>query len=225
MLQTVLALPGLHGSTALFDSFAACSPPAVELITVPLDPTLSSYEDLASQLLPSCPTGDCWLVAESFSGPLAVRLATQLRVQGLTLCASFISAPLPSLLRHLPWPYVFRRTPSRRAIATMMTGGDGVLADRVIAEVASLSPNVLAGRVEAALTADVRQLVSCAAYPITYVQATYDRLVPPSAARQLTRTRQSARVVPVHAPHLVVQTAPMEVWDAITMADRGLTRV
>ena len=102
MKTDVVLLPGLHGSTALYDAFVALAPPWARCVPVAL-PTLGdqSLDGLATTLEAEFRRLEgIVLVAESFSGPIAVRLAARLgqKVALLALCKppprSALSAPV-----------------------------------------------------------------------------------------------------------------------------------
>jgi hypothetical protein len=82
-------LPGLHGSARLFDRSIAAAPPHLSLMpmTLPAAEPLS-YDALADRLSPMLPAGRVVLLAESFSGPLAVALAKRRTIAGLLFCNS-----------------------------------------------------------------------------------------------------------------------------------------
>src|SRR5262249_10615411 len=97
-----LLLPGLDGSGRLFRWFLAHvqdRDPVV--VRYPPEPgwQLDTYAACAAEAMSVAPR---WLVvAESFSGPVAVRLLRDPRIAGIVLVASFVRCPNP-LLRALP---------------------------------------------------------------------------------------------------------------------------
>jgi pimeloyl-ACP methyl ester carboxylesterase len=107
----IVLLPGLHGTGDLFEPFLACAPPHLRPIVVPL-PEKSSYAELLEEVRRQLPAGRFAIVAESFSGPLAVALArgASERVVGVILCNSFhlsttqCTVAIPSLVASLPDP-------------------------------------------------------------------------------------------------------------------------
>jgi hypothetical protein len=71
------------------------------------------------------------LVAESFSGPLAVLVAAQCEsVAGWVLVATFVESPLPSVIRHCP-QFMWRNPPPAFLLPAVLTGGDAPLAAAV----------------------------------------------------------------------------------------------
>ncbi len=108
----VVLLPGLHGGTTLFGPFVRelgsdLSPILVDLNA---DPALN-YADLAESILPHLPKERFVLLAESFSGPAAIRLASfgaeKGKIAALILVATFDSR-LFSLFSETPCDHVER---------------------------------------------------------------------------------------------------------------------
>jgi pimeloyl-ACP methyl ester carboxylesterase len=54
------------------------------------------------------PDGKPVIIAESFSGPLALALAERHSVAALVFCNSFVVAPKSPALGWLPWPFLFK---------------------------------------------------------------------------------------------------------------------
>lgn len=209
-----MLLPGLDGTGDLFDALVAAAPSGVstQVIALPHD-RARTYAELAAELV--LPPGELVLVAESFSGPLAVLLAARhRRVRRLVLCASFVTAPVWPGLARLP-DAMLGRTPPRAAVRAALTGGDDVLAARVLASLAKVPSGIVASRVRAVLSVDVAQTFASLPQPVTLLAATRDRLVPRGALKRMRALRPEAQVVELRAPHLVLQSQPHEAWRAL----------
>jgi pimeloyl-[acyl-carrier protein] methyl ester esterase len=105
----VVLLPGLDGTGDLFKHFAETAPPHVRPVVVSL-PLYTSYQDLSSAIRNQLPaTGPFVVLGESFSGPLAVAIAEEAaeRVSHVILCNTFLSSPVTTLLRFVPWSTLF----------------------------------------------------------------------------------------------------------------------
>lgn len=128
---TLVLLPGLDGTGNLFANFVSSLPPNLDarIVRYPTDHLLS-YTDLFSYVVDAVPqTQPFVLLAESFSTPLAVRLAATnpASLKGLVICAGFIRNPVRGWLRHLktlvhpsflripPPRFVYRAFPDRGA--------------------------------------------------------------------------------------------------------------
>src|SRR5262245_42706994 len=108
-MRRIVLLPGLDGTGALFENFVRAAPSGVSLEVVPIPPEPLGYRELVDRLGPTLHlTADTILVAESFSGPLAILLAAQYRVAALVLCNSFVVPPRARLFRVLAMPLLFR---------------------------------------------------------------------------------------------------------------------
>ncbi|WP_437964607.1 alpha/beta fold hydrolase [Sorangium sp. So ce260] len=216
----LLLLPGLDGTGALFAPFlealsAESTGVAPEVVSYPADRALDygALEDLVAARLPA--GGPYALLGESFSGPLALRLACRRPggLVGVILVATFVTNPVwlvPSLARHLVGPWLFRRRApelvSRRYLVG--AGASAEWLERVAANVETVDPAVMAARVREVLSVDARGLLQRCAAPLLYLGAAGDALVPPRVVRELRRLRPDLECVTVDAPHLVLQLAP-----------------
>jgi len=117
-MAELILLPGLDGTGELFAPFIeALGGFTTEVVSYPPDRAMSyaEHETFARAKLPS--DEDYVLLAESFSGPvgIAIATATPARLKGLILCATFASNPLPQR-----WSRSMRRIfycrPSRRIV-------------------------------------------------------------------------------------------------------------
>jgi pimeloyl-ACP methyl ester carboxylesterase len=211
----VLLLPGLDGTGRLFADFARALPASVSPVALsyPTD-TVLDYRELEPYVERALPRdGPFALVAESFSGPLALRIAAR-GPQGLiavVLVASFVRPPRRalSLLRVLIRPSLFRVAPPRSAVRCALLGLDAP--ERVVNEfreaIALVSPGVLAARLREVARVDViEELRRCPAR-LLYVAGQRDRLLPARVARELSALRPDMVIHSVDAPHLVLQRA------------------
>jgi pimeloyl-ACP methyl ester carboxylesterase len=85
-MRRIVLLPGLDGTGALFEGFMRAAPAGVSLDVVALPPKPSGYAELAEHLSSTLRLSpDTILLAESFSGPLAITLAARHMVAALVL--------------------------------------------------------------------------------------------------------------------------------------------
>lgn len=222
-----IVLPGMDGSGAWLDEFAAAMAPRlpVEILAYPPQRALG-YDELVGFVRPHLPRAEPYLLlGESFSGPIAIRLAAQRppALAGLVLCASFASAPrlpgspLPTRtlariatalpLQRLPTAFVAPwllgrwRTPER--------------IERLQGLLRSVAPAVLRHRLREAGRVDAEEALASIAGPLLYLRAERDRLV---SADSLARIR--ARVpclseVALDAPHFLLQVRAAAAAQAI----------
>jgi pimeloyl-ACP methyl ester carboxylesterase len=223
---TVVLLPGLDGTGDLFERFVAAAPSgvAVQAVALPRD-KIRDYSGLAEWLLERLPSNRFVLVAESFSGPLAVLVAEQCgSVGGVVLVATFVESPLPSVIRHCP-QFLWRHSPPEFLLRAVLTGGDARLAAAVRRATLRVNRRVLAARITAALQVDVARELQKVACPVLYLQAGRDRLVSPRSAARIRTLRPDTQFARIDAPHLLLQTCPDEAWVHVKQfADRVLAR-
>lgn len=219
MKTDVVLLPGLHGSTALYDVFVALAPPWARCRPLPL-PTLGDqgFDGLASTLEAELRRLEGFvLVAESFSGPVAVRLLARLgeRVALLALCNPLVELSLTLPVGLAASAASWREMPSAAA-AAVLADGDRALGKAALDGIRALPKEVLEARLTAAFAARSEEITPLLAPPLLAILGSRDRLVSPDWTRALLADVPFATVVELDAPHLVVQTKPAEVWDAIT---------
>ncbi|HEY2584229.1 MAG TPA: alpha/beta hydrolase [Tepidisphaeraceae bacterium] len=228
----LILLPGLDGSGVLFAPMLKHLAPEVEPVIVRYPPDRAlGYEELLPTVLAALPSGSPFvLVAESFSGPLALMCAARrpAGLIGVVLCASFIRNPVwrrPGWLRHLVRPFVFRLYPKLSLARGLLVGRSSPELRRLIAEaLAPLRPEVLAHRVRSVLGVDVTKELLARPVPILYLRATRDVIVPAHNAAEIVAMCPSVRVVEIPAPHAVLQTQPAASVAAIVTFVRDLAR-
>ena len=218
-METLL-LPGMDGTGELFASFAKHLAPELSprIVNYPLHRALG-YLELERGIGP--PDGPFAIVAESFSGPVGVRLASRDpdRVRGVVLVASFVRSPAPILARLgiLVAPLLGRNPPAF-ALRWSLLGSDA--SDSEIAQtralLRSVPHHVLARRLREIVEVDVSAEFAALRAPILFVAGTRDRLVSPKVVAGLRTLRQDMDVCFLDAPHFVLQRKPVEAAAAIS---------
>jgi pimeloyl-ACP methyl ester carboxylesterase len=215
-LPKAILLPGLDGSGRLFAPLLTAGPRAFEAhpVSFPPDRPLG-YDELVELVRPLLPRGRFVLLAESFSGPLAVRLAAE-RPRGLAalvLAATFLHRPLDPLLhpvRGLVGAQLFGAPMPAPLIRHFMAGPDAP--DAVVAEVqravAAVRAEVLAHRSAEALRVDAREALAGVEVPILFLAPTRDRLIRRDAHEDVVALRPDTEVALLPAPHMVLQRCP-----------------
>lgn len=211
-----ILLPGLDGSGRLFAPLLAAAPRAFdpEPISFPPDVALG-YDELVALVRRRLPRGRFVLVAESFSGPLAVRLAAE-RPRGLAalvLAATFLHRPLDPLLhpvRGLVGARLFGFPMPAPIVRHFMAGPDAP--DALVADVqravAEVRAEVLVHRSAEALEVDARDALAAVEAPILFLAPTRDRLIRRDAHEDVLALRPDAEVALVESPHMVLQRCP-----------------
>jgi pimeloyl-ACP methyl ester carboxylesterase len=216
-LPTLVLLPGLHGTCALMRDFAAAlgADLKAQAVDYPRDRALD-HAALADLVRPTLPIGKPFvLLGESFSGPVALRLAAERPrgLRGVVLSTSFAANPRPGLARFanlaravpahaLPlgiftfWLLGRWTTPKLRAqFAEVLAGVDSM---------------VLAERLIACLQADVRELLPKIDVPLLYLRGTRDRLVPPASGDLVASAVKGTHIIDLDAPHCLLQAIPAQ---------------
>src|SRR3981081_958267 len=101
MSARLLVLPGMDGTGQLLQPFVEAIG-ARARCTICAYPTHTAldYDQLTKLVEQSVPRNEPWVIlAESFSGPIAVKIAAAnpRGLKGVILCASFVKNPLPLL--------------------------------------------------------------------------------------------------------------------------------
>lgn len=211
-----LLLPGIDGSGRLFAPLLAAEPRGLtpELVSYPPDRHLG-YAELAALVREKLPRGPFVLFAESFSGPLAIRLAAE-RPPGLValvLAATFLHRPLDPLLhpiRGLVGARLFGVPMPAAVIRHFLAGPDAPrsIVAELQAAMASVPAEVMALRAAEALRADVREDFAGVEVPILWLAPTRDRLVRTDGCEEVLDLRPDAEVACLEAPHLLLQRCP-----------------
>ncbi len=215
----LVLLPGLDGTSRLYRWLVALLPEEPRLIVYPPDEVLS-YDALVERTLAEvAPLGPVVLVAESFSGPIALRVAERSRtsVVAVVLIASFVESPTP-----LPrWTWVpgpmFRINPPRWLLRWFLLDRDtpGEVEDALVAAIGAVAPAVVASRLREILALPSPHGVSLPALPLLYIRASRDRLVAPRAVDAIATTGADLVVAEIEVAHLVAQLAPEAVCNKI----------
>ena len=122
----VVLLPGLDGTGVLFRPFLQACPEHVTPVVIdfPRDERLD-YAELEQHVVDRLPTADrTVIVGESFSGPLALRVAARrpAGLIGVVLCASFVRPPGACWLACLPWRLLLRLRAPDVLLRRLLTG-------------------------------------------------------------------------------------------------------
>lgn len=231
----LVLLPGLDGTGRLFAPLLATLPAGYSATAIVYPPTeCASYAELQHRVADLLPSGEPFvMVAESFSGPIAIRLAARAprNLQALVLCATFAHAPRGLLIRsllRLSSRWLFAIPPPRWSIRLLLAGA-GASDDLVSSSrdaIASVLPSVLRDRLRQAIAVDVRSDLRAISIPIFYLQATRDRLIGPSSAERMRKIRPEMLIKSIDAPHLLLQRRPAEAIREIHswLCVRGLAR-
>jgi len=217
--QTIVFLPGIDGTGISFEPLRQLLPQDVhvKVIQYPTD-RLLSFEETVQCARNQIPFDqeDAIVLAESFSGPVAIALmgSGQLKAKCLILCATFARSPRPilfktlsylplELLIHLPYPTFL--------LKQLIKGGEEAK-DLFLAMWETVKrqvpAKVLAHRLKIISQVDVRFWLSKMTIPCFYIQATLDRTVPASSLFDFTEGLPDLRVKRIEGPHFILQAQP-----------------
>lgn len=214
MIEVVI-LPGLDGTGRLLDAFCARlgrSGVRARAMAYPVDvPT--GYAGLDAYVRPRLPTTAPFvLLGESFSGPLALRIAADPPpgLVGLALSTTFarrpvsVPASVAGLLRFAP------ARPPMAMLSWSLLGrwSNATLRSELAAALRAVAPDTLRARAQAALRVDVSARLPAVRMPVLHLVARRDRLLTRAAAEALTRGLPQCRTVAVDGPHLLLQAVP-----------------
>ena len=224
----LVLLPGLDGTGELFapllqalgDEFPA------SVVRYGAELTFDEYVESAGKALPD----QCVVIAESFSGPVAISLAARHpgKFCGLVLCATFAISPFRTLLHAAKFvpKRLFRPTPLLPTIVNhfCFNGASVSVRPSPVAVVSSVPPAIMRARLACLAATDVRPLLPRVAAPVLYLRATNDRIVSSRRSLELTSLLPNVKVTEIDGPHLLLQARPRECAAAITDFVQACTR-
>ncbi len=209
-------LPGFDGTGILFAPLLRVLPPEIEpgVVAYPADRSCSA-DELAGLVLAHLPQSEPYvLVAESFSGPIALKAASRhvMPPKAVVLCASFAQCPPPriliAVLRFCGTALTRTRLP--RWLVRRFLLGDA--AEEVVAlfyhALGGVSPRVLAHRFSVLLEFDEDFVPAALNFPLLYLQAGQDRLVKPRDFKIVQRRFPETHLERIASPHLILQVHP-----------------
>jgi pimeloyl-[acyl-carrier protein] methyl ester esterase len=215
----LVLLPGLDGTGELFAPLldALGENVTTSVVRYGAELTFDEYVETASKALPE----RCVVIAESFSGPVAIALVARYpdKVRRLVLCATFAVSPFRALLRaarFLP-ARLFRPNPLLPAIVDhfCFNGAPISLRPSPVAVLSTVPPAIMRARLACLAEIDVRPLLSRISTPVLYLRASSDRVVGAGLSRDLTSHLSMVTVKDIGGPHLLTQTRPRECAAAI----------
>ncbi len=219
----------MDGTGSLFDPFLKLLPGYVRPMIISYPTHLPmSYEELAAHARAKLPRSEPYvLVAESFSGPIALLLAAEAdrNLRAVTLVASFASTPFGArgrLIARLPWRIIFLFLPPLRVLRWLLMepSTPKELVGAVQRAIKCVAPMVLASRVTAALVVDLAKRALDSPVRLVCLNPDRDRLLGTEASRRLSGLSPGIESFTIPGPHLLLQCVPHSCVSA--MAALGL---
>jgi pimeloyl-[acyl-carrier protein] methyl ester esterase len=213
----LILLPGLDGTGKLFADFLKALDLGVSANVVSYPPDVPlGYDELEHLVRAALPAHDPFvLLGESFSGPLAIRIAADPppALKGVILCVTFASNPYPRLAwaRSLAAFLPLKSLP-RWLRAPLMWGSSSPSKAPRQSEraMAGVDAAVIRRRIAALLSVDETAALTKISVPVLVLCATRDRVVSKAATMRLMGGIRHAQRVDVDGPHLLLKTRPEE---------------
>jgi pimeloyl-ACP methyl ester carboxylesterase len=215
-IPTLVLMPGLDGTGLLFEPFVSELPLHIRTCIIEYPSGVAALEEHAAAVAARLPAGRVVLLAESFSGIVALSLLGKHPglAEKVIFVASFGGTPRQSLGILLPFfPALVRSMPLIPGAAwrffCLGAGATPAEIARLKGVLAQVDPVVMAHRLKllasARVAADLRLDV-----PAYYLQAEGDRLVPRGAAEHLRGLFRRFLLLRVPGPHFLLQASPAE---------------
>ncbi len=214
MKTTLVLLPGLNGTTGLFDSLIELNEGVFEILAISY-PTEKekSYSELTKIVLKALESvkGRFILVGESFSGPVAlfVSSAKPVGMVGVVLVATFIRPPNLRIGRFLPWRIGFSLTKPLYSLRLAFSKNTNkTLIAKISVEMQKVSPRVLAARIKDIFSVDASEALIKCPVPVAYFRGRKDFVVPKKNLKEILSARPDVIVVEFDEQHFLLQSEP-----------------
>jgi pimeloyl-[acyl-carrier protein] methyl ester esterase len=162
------------------------------------------------------------LLAESFSGPVAIEILKygKIQIERAIFVATFAKSPRPGLLglaKYLPLSWLLKLKLPTVLIRHFCLGKQASKEqiESFNKTINKVSPTVLAQRLKILATVDSTDALKGIKTPCCYLQALGDKLVPSGALKDFEKGIKGLKVKSVNGPHLILQTEPKKCVVAI----------
>ena len=220
----LVLIPGLDGTGELFKPLLDVVPESIQTKVVTYNDCDSrELETIVSHVTKQLPNDrPLIIVAESFGGPVAVRLLQQnFEVLSCVFCATFTDAPqklLLTLARYLPTNFLLSK-PLPKAILKHVFLACKTSQDRINLiqqTILGVSASKMNERLNLLATIDVtEQLKYLPNIRYCYIKAKNDWLVPSRCAGIFKAGLQDIKIHEVNGGHFILQANPIECWRVI----------
>src|SRR6266566_8520998 len=208
----IFLLPGFDGTGELFAPLQAALGSDIPTVAVRYQDELvfGDYVESVAALLPA---ENVVLIAESFSGPIALALMARypLRIKRAVLCATFAVTPfrfLIGLAQFVPALF-FSPNPTQRAMLRTFCfdkKSDPAVMAKALSVIRSVPAGTIKSRLNVLSGVDIRPLLSQVTAPVLYLQALQDRIVGSYLSEQLVTGLPNVTLRGVNGPHLLLQS-------------------
>lgn len=231
----LIFLPGLHGTAELFNELVEQLKLQAKIKTssseVSFQTTLINYPQdlkqsykklfkwLSSHLALDQTTESTnsvgpktVIIAESFSTPLALKLADQFpqQISAVVIAAGFCASPAYPGFALLPLRPLFMLAPPRAAVRHFLIGPESSveLVNKVRSVIKNVSAKCLSQRMRSILTLEEEQTPTIPKTPVLLLQAEHDAVIPWEIQNQLEQHLPHAETHWIDSPHLIMQAQP-----------------
>jgi pimeloyl-[acyl-carrier protein] methyl ester esterase len=223
-LLKLILMPGLDGTGNMFQPFISSLGDEIQphIISYPSDRYLS-YDELSNFALDRLKKIDDQLVllAESFSGPVAIKLLQDSlpSIKAVIFSATFCGSPksfLVSLSKFLPVATILKLPIPNAVIKYLCFGYDcsPETIDLFKTTIAKSNAKVLSQRIIEISRLKFKEQ-NLSNIPCCYIQAQYDKLVPESAFQSFQQIAPDIQLIKINGPHFILQAKPQECKESI----------
>ncbi len=210
----IVLLPGLDGTGGLFKPFVEQLPKEFDAVVIAYPPNLKlSYGELIDLVIRQLPDEKFILVAESFSGYIAYRVALgkPKNLKSVVFVATFLENPRPFLLglsNWLPRSLLLSFPIPNYIVKTLLLGkaANTKLIDLFTQSIKMVSPDVLSFRLH-----EITKLGNNHPFcdiKATYIQATDDKLVPERCLGTFKKVFSTINTFQIEGSHFILQAKP-----------------
>ena len=207
-------MPGFDGTGELFAPLQSVLGIDSVVVRYRDEQVFDNYVKSVAVLLPD---ENAVLIAESFSGPIALALMAQYpeRIKCAVLCATFAMSPyrfLTRLSQFVPSLF-FRLSPTQPAMLRTFCfdkESDPALISKAVSVIRSVPADTIKSRLKVLADIDLRPLLSRITIPVLYLKAMQDKIVSEDLSRELVRGLSNITVQEINGPHLLLQSRPEE---------------
>jgi len=219
-------MPGMDGTGISFAPLGRLLPEdvSVKIITYPTDRLLSFEETVhcaGDQIRDRYE--EAIVIAESFSGPVAIELvgSGRIKIKALVLCSTFARSPRPvlfKLMTYLPLELLIILPFPKLLFKHLVEGGEAsadLFASMWQRIKVQVHADVLVHRLKLISRMDVRRWLWKLTIPCLFIQASSDRSVPGASLSDFTQAVANLRVRRIKGPHYILQAEPERCLEAI----------
>ncbi|TNG03255.1 MAG: alpha/beta hydrolase [Gammaproteobacteria bacterium] len=212
----IFLLPGIDGTGEFFVPLKKALGPNTETNVVRYkdERTFEDYVESVASLLPD---ENAVLIAESFSGPIALALMERYpsRIKCAVLSATFAISPFRKLTKvaeYVPTVFFTPNPLQARIVKTfcLPKEPESELLNLVMQVIYSITPITRKERLAVLSKVDMRPILSKITQPVLCLKASQDRVVAATLADMLVSGLPNVEVCEINGPHMLLQTCPDE---------------